>query len=196
MAFFGCYELKEVDLNEGLPIIGDRAFSGCKSLEIIKFPSSVTEVGNMAFWGCAGLKEVELNEGLQRFGGGAFDSCPSLESIKLPCMSRRLEVLIQNNHAEIENKINEIPGVEWRGGEMLISFDQTGYDDWKSTRERILDLTAYYELKEVTNVFELALWKARISEESASGEREAWRIEVPGFVKGAVLQFFSYNEAE
>ncbi|KAL7540749.1 hypothetical protein ACHAXR_010347, partial [Thalassiosira sp. AJA248-18] len=191
-AFHGCAGLKEVELNEGLEKIYDQAFSRCRSLDSIRFPSTVTEVGEEAFEGCTELKEVELNGGLRQIGVGALDSCPSLESIKCPCISRRLKVLIQNSHAEIENKINEIPGAEWRGGEMLMSFELTGYYDWKSMRERILDLTKYYELKEATNIFELALWKGRTSKGSSAsmGEREACRIEVPGFVKGAVLQFF------
>ncbi|KAL7526825.1 hypothetical protein ACHAXR_001669 [Thalassiosira sp. AJA248-18] len=189
-AFSSCDRLKEVELNEGLLKIGEGAFYSCPSLHSIRFSSTITEVGEEAFYRCTELKEVELNEGLRRVGAGAFD--PFLESVKFPCISRRLGVLIQNSHAEIENKINEIPGAEWRGGEMLISFEQTERDDWKSTRDRFLGVTTYYELKEATNIFELALWKAKISAKSA-GTYEACRVEVPGPVKGAVLQFFSYN---
>ncbi|KAL7526702.1 hypothetical protein ACHAXR_001607 [Thalassiosira sp. AJA248-18] len=195
-AFFGCIKLNGVFLNEGLQKIGAGAFYGC-SLESIKFPSTLIVICHDAFRDCKQVKEVMINEGLQKIGRRAFDWCPHLESIKFPCISRRLEVLIQNSRAEIENKINEIPGVEWRGAEMLISFGATGYDDWKRTRERILGLVTHYELKEATTIFELALWKARISTEAISSvdERDECRIDVVGPVKDAVLQFISIGES-
>ena len=45
-------------------------------------------------------------------------------------------------------------------------------------------------MKEATTLFELALWKARIDQaDDANGNRNAHRIEVPGPVKDAILQY-------
>ena len=47
----------------------------------------------------------------------------------------------------------------------------------------------YYEMKEATTIFELALWKAKIDQGEDDVFRPACRIEVPGPVKGAILQY-------
>ncbi|KAL7524550.1 hypothetical protein ACHAXR_000619, partial [Thalassiosira sp. AJA248-18] len=198
-AFLCCVSLRDVVLNEGLQVIGEGAFFGC-SLRSIKFPSTVTEIGYESFWSCSNLRDVMLNEGIQRMGERAFKDSESLDNIKFPCISRRMEALSQNGRQAMENKINAIPSLTWRGGEILISLESvTGGENWETTREsldRIIGLIVYYELKEATTIFELALWKARITEEAPWPSiigRDACRIGVPGPVKDAVLQFFSYN---
>ncbi|KAL7524796.1 hypothetical protein ACHAXR_000722, partial [Thalassiosira sp. AJA248-18] len=60
-----------MELNEGLQKIERGAFFGAL-LHSIRFPSTVTEVGEGVFHGCNELKKVELNEGLQRVGRGEF----------------------------------------------------------------------------------------------------------------------------
>ncbi|KAL7528414.1 hypothetical protein ACHAXR_002437, partial [Thalassiosira sp. AJA248-18] len=50
----------------------------------IKFPSTLSEVGDHTFHNCINLREVELNEGLQKIGLYAFFDCKSLESIEFP----------------------------------------------------------------------------------------------------------------
>ncbi|KAL7538772.1 hypothetical protein ACHAXR_008785, partial [Thalassiosira sp. AJA248-18] len=198
-AFDGCEQLREVLLNEGLQKIGGGAFYFCTLLESLKFPSTLTEVGDRAFEGCRNLREVLLNEGLKNIGNYAFGGCSSLETITFPCISRRVRTLSQDSQTAIENKINEIPGGEWSGEIMLFSPESMANDEnWETTRnslDMILGLIAYHELKEATTIFELALWKARINEETASStdERNACRIDAPGAVKYAVMQFLSYN---
>jgi len=57
--------------------------------------------------------------------------------------------------------------------------------------DQIVEVITYYEMKEATTLFELALWKAKIdqAEEAADINREAYRIEVPGPVKDTTLQY-------
>ena len=79
-AFMGCEQLVVVELCEGLLQIGERSFSGCKSLErISKVPSTVKKIGDYAFNSCEQLVEVELSAGIEKIGLQAFDSFASLE---------------------------------------------------------------------------------------------------------------------
>ena len=74
----------EVELCEGLNVIGRRAFRDCKSLKRITISSSVRSIGSLAFAGCLKLDEVELNEGLEEIGYDAFRDCNSLRNIATP----------------------------------------------------------------------------------------------------------------
>ena len=82
-AFFGCKELVEMKLNEGLQTIGDYAFHRCTSLREVTLPSSVTELGDGAFFDCSGLIEMQFNEGLEVIGEGAFQGCTALRSVTI-----------------------------------------------------------------------------------------------------------------
>ncbi|MCZ2781733.1 leucine-rich repeat domain-containing protein, partial [Metamycoplasma hominis] len=81
-AFFGCENLKEVILNEGLEKIGAGVFLNT-NIESITIPGSVKEIGESAFFGCENLKEVILNEGLEKIGASAFPNT-NIESITIP----------------------------------------------------------------------------------------------------------------
>ena len=53
-AFYGCVKLIELQLNEGLKVIGESAFLGCTALRSVTVPSSVTELRLGAFFDCSG----------------------------------------------------------------------------------------------------------------------------------------------
>ena len=60
----------------------------------------------------------------------------------------------------------------------------------KEKVNKIVGLIAYYEVKEATTMFELALWKARIDQAGeANISRNAHRVEVPGPVRDTILQY-------
>ena len=77
--------------------------------------------------------------------------------------------------------------------------DVSGYKNgrnWKTVKEcldEIVKLIAYYEMKEATTMFELALWKAKIDQTDDADDinRDACRIEVPGPVKDTILRYIS-----
>ncbi|CAJ1931419.1 unnamed protein product [Cylindrotheca closterium] len=65
-------------------LIGDGAFSDCRSLKDVDIPASVGTVGSMAFSRCDCLTGLNLKEGLKEIGHGAFVSCVSLQNISIP----------------------------------------------------------------------------------------------------------------
>ena len=64
--------------------LGEASFSIHLSLEAIRLPESVREIGGHAFEGCLALQELVLPEGLVSTGTGAFMNCIALEELDLP----------------------------------------------------------------------------------------------------------------
>ena len=126
----------------------------------------------------------------------AFLHCTSLESFSFPIISSRLNNIIQTKHYQIEATIDDVRGVvERRGSELFVPatiIDRGRH--WNTTKqhlEQIVSWIKYYEIKEATALFELALWKAKIdqADDTNPANRETCRIEVPGPVKDAILQY-------
>ncbi|EJK46384.1 hypothetical protein THAOC_34949 [Thalassiosira oceanica] len=78
-AFFLCDKLIELQLNEGLEVIGESSFERCKSLQSVAVPSNVIELGWRAFADCSGLIELQLKEGVQVIGVNVFRNCTALK---------------------------------------------------------------------------------------------------------------------
>ena len=200
-AFNRCSNLREVVLKEGLMKIGAEAFGYCSSLQSISLPSTLTEIDKYAFMECRNLRGVELHEGLQKVGDRAFGHCSSLERFTFPDISTRLnnviEVETEVNRTRQLNEIDTIRGdmIVRRGSELFIpGAVLRGGSNWntiKASLDQIVCWIRYHEIKEETTLFELALWKAKIdqADEATDINREAYRVEVPGPVKDAILQY-------
>lgn len=65
-------------------IIGNYAFSYCKSIELVCIPSSVQSIGYGAFMGCNNLKMVIFHHSSMEIENCVFDNCESLERIIIP----------------------------------------------------------------------------------------------------------------
>ena len=206
--FTMCLKLKEVVLNEGLEEICLHTFNSCSSLERITIPSTVTKIGDGAFLGCDNLREVLLHENIKKMvlrGSNqvvqTFRGCTSLERFKFPSLSTRLGNIIQTGQTDIEAKIDGISSLERDDSELFVTAtamgDVTGFKNgrnWNTVKEsldEISKLIDFYEVREATSLFELALWKARIDQADDADEinRDACRIEVPGPVKETILQY-------
>ena len=76
--------MKDVRLSENLKTLGNNTFSGCRSLERIEIPSSVTSMGDWTFEDCRSLVDVRLSESLIRLGDFTFYQCTALNRIDIP----------------------------------------------------------------------------------------------------------------
>ena len=82
-AFSGCYNLKSINIPEGVTEIGDSAFSYCENLTYINLPIKLKHIKDGAFYLCENLTSVNIPEGAE-IGKRAFYGCSKLESINFP----------------------------------------------------------------------------------------------------------------
>jgi len=201
-AFYYCNSLTEVVLNEGLKKIGRAAFNNCTEIRSMTITSKVTCIEQHAFRGCSSLREVVIHNAETQIDNKSFYNCTSLERFKFPSLWTRLDNIIQAGQRDIEAKMDDIPAVEWRDGELsippvvreienplLVEGVETVVKVDKEKLGKIVRLVRCYEIKEATTLFELALWKWKSKIESSPSNRKACRIEVPGPVKDAILQY-------
>ena len=93
--------------------------------------------------------------------------------------------------------MNEVCGVvQWENDTVFVS--RTTHQNWDDIRRdlgKITRLVSYYELKEATSTFELALWKSKLDQVGAKNttNRAAYRIDVPGPVKDTMLQYLDHT---
>ena len=82
-AFYGCTNLKEIELPENLDCIalGAFAYSGITNIVV---PEQVKTIERDAFGHCENLESVQLPVSLEKIDIGAFDNCTSLKNITIP----------------------------------------------------------------------------------------------------------------
>ena len=90
-SFANCSQLTHVAMNEGLIVIGNKAFSECEALASIKVPSTVQTIPYKAFYQCKSLSDVNLVMGVANISTYAFGYCTGLTSITLPRSLRMVE---------------------------------------------------------------------------------------------------------
>jgi len=78
-AFISCSSLRVADMSASmLTTVPEKAFQFCVKLVTVKFPDSVTEIGNYAFNYCVALNNVVLPAALSRIGEYAFSYTMSM----------------------------------------------------------------------------------------------------------------------
>ncbi|MGN1147376.1 MAG: leucine-rich repeat domain-containing protein [Lachnospiraceae bacterium] len=77
-AFWGCNNVKKIDLSSNLKTIPDYSFANCKSLEEVTIPYSVTSIGLKAFADCVNLKRAVIPSTVEYIHDTAFDGCSKL----------------------------------------------------------------------------------------------------------------------
>ena len=84
-AFFGCTNLRVVDIVHGVGVIYEEAFARCNSLSEIRIPGSVKEIKDRAFSGCVNLRSVIIGKGVEMIYNEAFFDCTSLIDVQISC---------------------------------------------------------------------------------------------------------------
>lgn len=83
-ALSNCENLTEIEIPEGVKIIGAGAFFGCKKLEKGKIiPHSITSIGSYAFAFCKNLESIIIPDSIKSIGHYAFLNC-SLTGVAIP----------------------------------------------------------------------------------------------------------------
>ena len=83
-AFLSCTEVTEVSIASTVKLIDNDAFYGCSALGKITLPEKLRRLGDNAFFGCSSLESVVIPETVTAIGSGAFMGCSALESVTLP----------------------------------------------------------------------------------------------------------------
>ncbi len=106
-AFYGCYNIESITLNDGVERIGSAAFSGCTSIKSLTIPhisenlsyifdksiptslksltlTNASYVAANAFSNCSYIEEIHLNDGITSIGESAFEDCSSLKTVNIP----------------------------------------------------------------------------------------------------------------
>ena len=83
-AFYGCRNLQSITYPDSVTSIGNYAFYNCKNLTGITIPDSVTSIGKWAFCNCTSLTSITIPDSVTSIGDFAFDGCTSLKSITIP----------------------------------------------------------------------------------------------------------------
>ena len=203
-AFGGCSKLKEVVLNEGLQKIHINAFTSCSLLESLTLPSTITYIDRYTFNYCSNLRDVVLNENMKTLDTWTFTECP-VRKLIFRSISTRLNNIIHAGQTEAKTKMNDIRGaVEWNGSEIFVFAPMRivgrmdykarllAWKEVKASLDKIVKLITYYEVKEAATLLELALWKTKMNQAEEviyACDRDGYRVDVPGPVKVAILQY-------
>ena len=69
---------------KAVSVIGECAFTNCKTMKRVSIPVGITSIGQAAFSFCDALGEIVLPDGLKSIGAEAFIGCDGLEKIYIP----------------------------------------------------------------------------------------------------------------
>ena len=83
-AFSDCKGIISVSFPSSLNTIGTKAFSGCSDLTVVTMPNSITSIGESAFDGCTGLTSITISKGLNDIQQGVFANCTKLSVVTIP----------------------------------------------------------------------------------------------------------------
>lgn len=79
-AFMNCSSLKDINLREGITIMGQGCLRSCTTLQSVILPSTLTSLGRVALYGCTSLQNVICNAIVPPTSGDkvfdATNNCP------------------------------------------------------------------------------------------------------------------------
>ena len=75
--------IKQIEIQQGITVIGDYAFANCPRLTKVDIADSVESIGYYGFEMCENLKQVMLPNTVKTMAEGAFYQCVRMETAKL-----------------------------------------------------------------------------------------------------------------
>ena len=96
-AFTGCHSLQSIQLPKTLTSLGSNAFASCFSLREVSIPGSVETVRFATFYRCKSLERLVLEEGVKKVEHRAITYCGNLASLTVPAS---LEELLETSIME------------------------------------------------------------------------------------------------
>jgi len=185
-AFMSCTNLREVVCIEGMPKVTNNMFDSCSALERLTFPGISSRLEAIIQSG-----QVDIQNEVQHIIGKGEIKWKKGDKI---C----IHVLVERS---VWGLVKECVGqaVSWirhDEREAIWGIKQRKDDSWDTTKQildKIVSKVKYYEMKEATTLFELALWKAEMNEVEDDDidpiDRDSFRVYVPGPVKDAITQY-------
>ena len=82
--FKNCKSLEDVRLPNTVKEIGSGAFAYCSSLKSFDIPDGVEDIASQTFLECRSLSSVKIPDSVEKIGNTAFANCKALTSIELP----------------------------------------------------------------------------------------------------------------
>ena len=82
--FKNCKSLEDVRLPNTVKEIGTGAFAYCSSLKSFDIPDGVEDIASQTFLECRSLSSVKIPDSVEKIGNTAFANCKALTSIELP----------------------------------------------------------------------------------------------------------------
>lgn len=134
-AFIDCYNLKNIELPDGLETIGNCAFNG-SGLTDIYLPDTVSVIEIGAFSGCKSLKSIRLSKNLQDIAD-AFDGCDAITDVVFPGFTSDLmkingysdSTVLQKakTHIEISGQLEQITwNISGDSGDLTLTISGSG----------------------------------------------------------------------
>lgn len=78
-AFWGDYNLREINVGSNVKEIPGYCFSNCKNVKTVTIPYSVNRIDMKAFEDCVRLREIEIPPSVNTIHATAFDGCTKLD---------------------------------------------------------------------------------------------------------------------
>ena len=127
-AFSTCRSLTNINIPNSVTNIGNGAFAFCRSLTNIDIPNNVTNIGDSAFMNCKSFTNISIPDGVTNIGDKAFNICKSLTSINIPDSVTNIgddafDGCVSLTNINIPNSVTNIGNYAFNGCESLTSIN-------------------------------------------------------------------------
>ena len=200
-AFSGCKSLTKVSLPEGLQTIGDETFSWCSSLTEVSFPASLQTIGDKAFYDCESLLNFWVAKGNANFRSvdGVLFSADGKTLILYPAGRQEEEYVVPG---DVEIADGAFAGWAYNisiskvKGSTRIIWKRMGWGkfDLEAHVDKLLELKKMWPERKRNLLAELA---TSGSLERTPEEQREWEERHPGFMsesEGATLRYWRESE--